>query len=165
MKKILCKSASVLISAALFSSFALTGQAAEAEKSTQAQREALVLNQVTSAPVVTLKLWQDSAPNERYAFLIGFVSMLELEKEWQGDNPVPFKQSLINTWVKGLDGITVKDMYTDIENHIKSNPDDMNRPVIQVLWNDFVQPKVSEIIASAKASEKKPAGKKSGAKK
>ena len=168
MKKYLFKSATVLLSAALLSSFVMAGPVLANEKGasqTQAQREALVHSQVTSAPVVTLKLWQDSSPNERYAFLIGFVSMLELEKEWQGDKPVPFKQSLVHAWVKGLDGITVKDMYMDIENHIKANPTDMNRPVIQVLWDDMVQPKMSEIISSADASHKKPAGKKSGVKK
>ncbi|SHN61589.1 hypothetical protein [Desulfovibrio litoralis] len=106
--------------------------------------------ETVTAPQVTLKMWQDSTQNERYAFLLGFVSMLELEKEWQGKKPVPFRQSLIGTWSKALDGVTVKQMYETVENHIKTNPGDINVTVLQVLWYDMVQPKVNDILAAEK---------------
>lgn len=165
MKKNLFKSASVLLAAASLCSFVTTGQAAAEKIANQAERETLVHNRATFAPVVTLQVWQGSSANERYAFLIGFVNMLELEKEWQGAHPVPFKHSLVHTWVRGLDGMTINDMYQDIENHIKGNPSDMSRPVIRVLWDDLVQPKVAGMMPPADISKKKSAGKKTGMKK
>lgn len=98
-------------------------------------------------PLVTLRHWKESKPNERYAFLVGFVTMLEIEKEWQlknGKKVLPMKQSLTGQWVTGFENVPLKEIYDGVNQHIASKPGDLDRPVAEVLWFNFVQPKRDE---------------------
>ncbi len=105
---------------------------------------------VTEVPLVRLKHWRDSTDQERYGFLVGFVTALEMEREWQGAKPLPLQQSLNGNWIKGLYGVTLKDMNDNLNAYIAANPDDLNRPVVEYLWFTYVQPKVTETISPAK---------------
>ncbi len=94
-------------------------------------------------PIVTLRHWQDSTPNERYAFLIGFVTMLELEKEWQvreGEGVLPFELSLAGAWAEGFAARPLTEIYNSINGYIISNPEDLDKPTAEVMWFEFVQP-------------------------
>ena len=98
-------------------------------------------------PLVTLRHWKESTPNERYAFLIGFVTMLELEKEWQGKDGrglLPFDQSLINSWVEGFAYRPLTEMYNEINNHLARHPGDQDRAVAEVMWFTLVKPRLDQ---------------------
>ncbi len=100
-----------------------------------------------SVPLVTLEHWRDSNPNERYAFLIGFVTMLELEKEWQGKvndgRLLPMNKSLVGPWIDGFANRSLNEIYNGINRHLSQNPGDLNRPVAEVMWFSFVQPRLA----------------------
>ena len=109
------------------------------------RREVPGMDSKTVVPLVTLRHWKESKPNERYAFLVGFVTMVEIEKEWQlknGKKMLPMKQSLNGSWVRGFENRPLKEIYDGINNHISANPGDLDRPVAEVLWFSFVQPKI-----------------------
>jgi len=98
-------------------------------------------------PLVTLGHWKDSTPGERYAFLIGFVTMLELEKEWQGHGGrelAPFSQSLVQSWVMGFADRPLTEIYNGINSFLSTHPGDTSRPVAEVMWFVFVQPRLDE---------------------
>ena len=116
----------------------------------EAAGERIVNSDVSIIPAVTLQRWQNAAENERYSFLIGFVSMLDIERSWQGDHPRPYKESLIDCWHQGLKGMTYKELYTVIENYIATHPGDLELPLPQVIWFEVVQPKVADKINSEK---------------
>lgn len=102
-------------------------------------------------PLVTLGDWKDSTPNERYAFLVGFTTMLEAEKYWQSERHgelLPLKASLAGSWAKGFKGRTLKNLYDGINNHLAKKPGDINRPLAEVMWFKFVQPRVKEKVPS-----------------
>ena len=101
---------------------------------------------VTTSPMVTLKRWQNANEDERYSFLVGFMSMLDIEHSWQGDEPLPYKESLIDCWYQGLKGMTYKEVYAAIENYIATHPVDLELPLPQVIWFELVQPKVADKI-------------------
>ena len=94
-------------------------------------------------PALRLTHWKASTVDEQNAFLFGFATMLDLEKEWQGKKPLGIKQSLTGSWVKGLSGVTVKQMREAVDGYIAANPQDGERQVVEVLWFHFVQPKLS----------------------
>ena len=96
--------------------------------------------------MVTLKRWQNANEDERYSFLVGFMSMLDIEHSWQGDEPLPYKESLIDCWYQGLKGMTYKEVYAAIENYIATHPGDLELPLPQVIWFELVQPKVADKI-------------------
>lgn len=112
--------------------------------------EKIVNTEVDATPVVTLQRWQNAAENERYSFLIGFATMLDIERAWQGDHPRPYKESLIDCWYQGLKGMTYKELYAVVENYIATHPGDLELPLPQVIWFEVVQPKVADKITSEK---------------
>jgi hypothetical protein len=101
----------------------------------------------TEAPLVTLAHWRDSTANERYAFLIGFITMLELEKEWQGragQGLLPMEQSLVTPWLDGFAGRPLAEIYSGLGRHLSAHPGDLDRPVAEVMWFVFVQPRLDK---------------------
>jgi hypothetical protein len=101
--------------------------------------------QEITIPLVALKHWKDSTPGERYSFLIGFVTMLELEKECQGRDGrelLPFEQSLIGAWVRGFENRPLAEIYNGLNRYIAGNPSDLDRPVAEVMWFLFAQPRM-----------------------
>lgn len=98
-----------------------------------------------SIPLVTLQHWKDSTPGERYSFLIGFVTMLELEKEWQGQNGrelLPFDQSLVGAWVRGFENRPLAEIYNGLNRYVADKPGELNRPAAEVMWFLFAQPRM-----------------------
>ena len=102
--------------------------------------------EVTDTPTVTLERWQNANEDERYSFLVGFMTMLDIEHSWQGDHPRPYKESLIGCWYQGLKGMTYKEVYTAIQDYIAAHPGDLELPLPQVIWFELVQPKVADKI-------------------
>ena len=98
-------------------------------------------------PLVTLGHWKDSTPGERYAFLIGFVTMLELEKEWQGrvgGRIMPFEQSLVESWTIGFANRPLSEIYNGLNQYLAAHPDELDRPVAEVMWFIYVKPRLDD---------------------
>jgi hypothetical protein len=120
------------------------------EKTEAAGQEAV--RHFPEVPVVTLQHWRDSTPGERYAFLIGFVTMLELEKEWQGRDGralKPFDESLVGDWVTGLAHRPLTEMYHALNQPVAGHPGDLHRPAAEVMWFLFVRPRQAEPTENA----------------
>lgn len=97
-----------------------------------------------AVPAVQLKHWENSTVQERRAFLMGFVSMLEMERAWQGKTEVPITQSTVSTWCRGLTGVTIPEMDNALNEYIKDNPKASERTVIEALGRIYVRPKLSQ---------------------
>ncbi len=95
------------------------------------------------SPAVRLHEWKSSSADEQRAFLFGFITMLELEKEWQGETPVSPGHSLISCWAKGLDGVSPRQMAKVIDAYAAAHPDDTEKQVVEILWFAYVQPKLT----------------------
>lgn len=113
---------------------------------------------VDNLPALQIKHWKASTTDDKNAFLFGFATMLDLEKEWQGAKPVAIKQSLTGCWVKGLAGVSVKQMRDAVDSYGAAHPEDADRQVVEVLWLHFVQPKLSpqerkDVAAAYKAAQ------------
>ncbi len=94
-------------------------------------------------PGVSLEAWKNSTQAEKYAFLLGLMSMVEMEKTWQGEHPLPFKQSLIPSWSAGLADLSFEQISATVDSYIVANPGNMKRQVLEVLWFQLVQPKLT----------------------
>ena len=102
---------------------------------------------VSSAPglsAVQLKHWKNSSTAERRAFLMGFISMAQLEYAWQGKNALPVEQSTAATWMRGLAGVTIPQMDAALNSYIDKYPNAMERTVIETLGRIYVRPKLTD---------------------
>ena len=76
-----------------------------------------------SFPDIKLKHWKASSQSEKLSFLAGFASMIELEREWQGKNPLSIEQSTVGSWVKGFADVRFSDISTALDQYAEQNPD------------------------------------------
>jgi hypothetical protein len=114
--------------------------------------EAIAGVKAVSCPAVMLEHWRNSSRDEKLSFLFGFASLLEMEKEWQGNQPLPIKQSIIGSWIRGLDGVTLGQMSDAIDAYAARHPDQMDLSVLEVLGGIYVRPKMTqaEIVEAEK---------------
>ncbi len=120
---------------------------APAQEATRENVREIIKAPMTDSPLlVKMSHWKESRPGQRYAFLIGFMSMLDLENEWQAANekPLSFKQSLVPSWMNALKTKSLQDIYNGLNDFVEKNPDQLDRPVTEVLWFTFVQPTITE---------------------
>lgn len=129
------------MTAAFLGAFVLSGLFASPAVSHASNAEKI---SAVGVPVLQMKHWARSSQDEKLAFLFGFASLLELEKEWQGAKPLPLNQSIVGSWVRGLDGVTLGQMARALDKYAKENPDDLSRPVVEVMGITYVRPKLSE---------------------
>ncbi|SBV99475.1 exported hypothetical protein [uncultured delta proteobacterium] len=130
----------VCLAAAALISFA--PPAASAAKDTIATSPGTV--SAISVPAVQLKHWKNSTIQERRAFLMGFVAMLEMEHAWQGKNELPISQSTVSTWVRGLSGVSIPEIDNAVNDYVVANPKAMEMTVIETLGRLYVRPKLSK---------------------
>lgn len=102
--------------------------------------DSLATFEAVNCPVVRLEHWSNSSHNEKLSLLLGFASLLEMEKEWQGRSPLPIKQSTIGTWVRGLAGNTLGQMVESVDAYVAQHPEQMETPVFEVLGRIYVHP-------------------------
>ena len=128
----------LLVSLFTFTGLSMTPEAAGA--AAPAVRNAPAVN----CPSVLLKHWRSSTQNEKLSFLLGFATMLEMEKEWQGSAPLGINQSITGSWVRGLSGVTLGQMANSVDRYAAEHPDQMDVSVIEVLGRIYVQPVLSD---------------------
>ncbi len=85
--------------------------------------------------VVTGKDWVASTSDVKGAFLVGAGTIIDVEQEYQGNNPQSDDQSSIPTLVKGLNGLTLRDIQNHIDRYYRDNPTKLDRQVILVIWD------------------------------
>ena len=94
-------------------------------------------------PAVQLKHWQNSTVQERRAFLMGFVAMLEMERIWQGKNELAITQSMVPTWSRSLADVSIPQMDNALNEYIQKHPKAMDRTVIDALGRIYIRPALS----------------------
>lgn len=73
--------------------------------------------------------------------------MLELEKEWQGrvgGEILPFEKSLTSSWVSGFADRPLTELYNGLNKYISDHQSELDRPISEVMWFIFVQPRLNE---------------------
>jgi hypothetical protein len=93
-----------------------------------------------AAPVhdlVTGKHWQSSTAQERRAYLIGISNMISVSAR------VDTRQGRTDTFSlnaqKGLEGVHLEDAVSAIDGWYKANPDQIDKPVLSVIWRDLAK--------------------------
>lgn len=107
-------------------------------------RARLAAQEALDTPIVTLAHWQASNRHDKLSFLLGFVTMLGMEREWQAKSPLPIKQSIVGTWVKGLDGIALGDISDTLDRYAAEHPDEGGKPILEALGEIYIRPKMTK---------------------
>ncbi len=93
-------------------------------------------------PVLTGTVWQTMTANEKVAFVWGIGHVVTVE--WQAAQMRPnLKQDdLAAKLAEGLVGMSMNDIVQGIDGYYRNNPDDMEAPVMAVIWDEMVTPRI-----------------------
>jgi hypothetical protein len=99
-------------------------------------------SQAAEVEIVTGEHWVKSTPEQKRAYLIGVANVLQIERAYHGrrNNPPSDDQSLIPRMAKGLSGTTLDGVSQGLDAWYAKNPEQLKRPVIEVIWFEMVVP-------------------------
>jgi hypothetical protein len=93
-------------------------------------------------PVVTGEHWTKSTEQVKKAYLVGMANLLLIESAYEGASPPPDTQSIVPRFIKGLkgQGHTLDSVREGLDKWYAEHPDKLQRPVIEIIWFEMVQP-------------------------
>ncbi len=95
-------------------------------------------------PVITGEHWMKASPEQKLAFVAGMATIIELEKEIQGANPLPKEKSLISGWVKGMSKHTLKEIVAELDAFYAKQPGQVDKSVVEVMWFEVAAPNLKK---------------------
>jgi hypothetical protein len=91
-------------------------------------------------PIVTGEHWSKSSGEMKKAYLVGIANMLQVETAYFGATPPSDTQSFVPRMVRGLRAQTLDTVRDTIDRWYATNPDRLQRPVLEIIWFEIVTP-------------------------
>ena len=90
--------------------------------------------------LVTGVHWTKSTDDQKKAYLIGIANLAQVEMAYEDKTPNSDAQSIIPRMEKGLKGQTIDSVREGLNKWYASNPEKLDRPVIETIWFEMVLP-------------------------
>jgi hypothetical protein len=98
-------------------------------------------------PVLTGEEWQTFQPDTKIAFIWGVGHVVTIEEHVIQRHPELSRQGFTAKLAEGLRGIPMNTIIQEIDTYYQKNPDDLDLPVMRVIWSQLVKPKLKTGIA------------------
>jgi hypothetical protein len=98
-------------------------------------------------PVLTGQQWQTLQPDTKIAFIWGIGHVVTIEENVMQRHPELRRQGFSAKLAEGLRGVPMNSIIRDVDHFYRNNPDDLDLPVMRVIWADLVRPKLKTGIA------------------
>lgn len=87
--------------------------------------------------------WMSSSLEQKRAYLFGIGNVLELEQAMAGDDYEARRgSSIIHVLLNGLSGVSIANMVTQLDKFYTDHSEQINRPVIEVMYLEMALPKL-----------------------
>jgi hypothetical protein len=100
-------------------------------------------------PVLTGELWQTFQPDTKVAFIWGIGHVVTVEEHVMQRHPELKRQGFVAKLAEGLRGVPMKTIIQEIDSYYRDNPDDLDLPVLRVVWAQIVRPKLKTGVGDA----------------
>ena len=104
-------------------------------------------------PVMTGEQWQALHPDAKTAFIWGIGHVVTIEEHVLLRHPDLKKEGFVSKLAIGLRGVPMATIIQTIDNFYLKYPDDLNLPVMRVIWGQLVKPKLKTGIADRPLSK------------
>jgi hypothetical protein len=103
---------------------------------------ALAQDDANIVPFVDGTMWGESSREEKVSYIVGLSNLLDAAYAYQqGSKNVPTgEQSFIGTLWTNIDDLTLDQCIDRIDSWYANNPDELDEPVLDVIWLDMVEP-------------------------
>lgn len=96
---------------------------------------------VEDVPLIDGIIWAVSSDVEKESYLVGAGNFMTVEYvvQQQADSPPTDEQSAVSRYWHAIEAVTLNDMIDVIDNWYADNPDNLETPVLVVIWNEYVE--------------------------
>jgi hypothetical protein len=115
--------------------------AADAMTSLETERE------LKEMPVMTGEQWQTMQPESKMAFVWGMGHVVTIEEHVLQRHPELQRKGFVAKLAEGLRGVPMNSIIRQVDDYYRKNPDDLDLPVMRVIWSQMVKPKLASGIA------------------
>jgi hypothetical protein len=98
-------------------------------------------------PVLTGEEWQTLQHDTKVAFIWGVGHVVTIEEHVMTRHPELKRQGFSAKLAEGLRGVPMNTIIEEIDTYYQKNPDDLDLPVMRVVWSQLVKPKLKTGIA------------------
>jgi len=98
-------------------------------------------------PVLTGEQWQNLHPETKLAFIWGIGHVVTIEENVQQRHPELQRKGFVAKLAEGLRGVPMNDVMQTVDTYYRNNPEDLDLPVMRVIWREIVKPKLTTGIA------------------
>lgn len=113
------------------------------ESSAEVATETDTSAKLKEMPVLRGELWQKMTHDEKVAFIWGMGHVVTIERESMRMHPQLVRDSLAASLSRGIAGKSMNRIIDVIDDYYRDNPAGRDEPVLQVLWDKLVRPKIS----------------------
>lgn len=103
--------------------------------------------QVKEMPVLTGESWRQLQPDTKIAFIWGIGHVVSVEEHVVQRHPEMQRQDFVAKLAEGLRGVPMSSIVERVDNYYRQNPDDLDQPVLSVIWSEVVRPRLKTGIA------------------
>ncbi|SRR5512135_1666507 len=93
-------------------------------------------------PLLTGDTWQKMTQDEKVAFVWGMGHVATMERDAAEQYPELKKESFAMKLCSGIAGIPMNRIVGNVDSYYRDNPGKTTDPVIKVIWDSFVVPKL-----------------------
>lgn len=104
-------------------------------------------------PVLTGEQWQTLQPDTKIAFIWGIGHVVTIEENVLQRHPELVRNDFVSKLAEGLRGVPMNAIIEETDAYYLRNPDDLDLPVMRVIWSQIVKPKLKTGIADVPISK------------
>ena len=101
----------------------------------------------SDVPVMKGDLWTTASQDSKVAYVWGVCSMIEVERIAMTRIPGLKVRNVSAVAAEGLQNVPMNDIVRAVDDYYKDNPGNMDVPVLRVLWDTMVKPRVKTGVA------------------
>lgn len=93
--------------------------------------------------IVTGEHWVGASVEQKRAYLFGVGNVLEIEQAMAGEHYASMRgKSIVPVLLDGLAGTPIADMVMQLDKFYSDHPDQVDRPVIEVMYLEMALPRL-----------------------
>lgn len=101
----------------------------------------------TGMPMLTGSIWQNASRENKVAFVWGICHVITVEKALVEKLPSLKVENFSAKASEGLAGLKINDIVSGVDEHYRANPSRIEVPVVQVIWDALIKPRLQTGIA------------------
>ncbi|HBB69413.1 MAG TPA: hypothetical protein DCZ89_06135 [Geobacter sulfurreducens] len=98
-------------------------------------------------PVLDGESWQSMSPDAKIAFIWGVGHVVTIEEHVIQRHPELLRKDFVAKLGDGLRGVPMSSIIEQVDGYYRQNPDDLDLPVMRVIWSEVVRPRLKAGIA------------------